>query len=445
MLKRTHRFTGGYQLFYKYLILIAFSNTLLASQADNYGLGGSTSGRVSGVTAEIENSHAAIYNPALLAAGFTTLFSFSTGVANTQFAPIQQVFVRDPKTNQLSVQDYQLENLQTTQWSLGYRYPFLLSERLNRMMGIGISLSGPYKTLRSFTGHTPDDFYSVRYGNSDSQFKATLGTAIELWPETIYFGAGLSLYLVGAGNADANLASDNPTGRMVFDVGLNSAWIFGLLGRWDLSTVALTYREAVNPMYEQNFEGIAPVAGNSVTVPVSVKSSLYYEPKQLQLEAQHDYEFLKVSLGVSYQFWDAYLPPILVTTTTDSSGNKTITQLPRQEFENTWNPRASVEVPWFNQRLSTSLGYQYRPTPLKNTNGTSNALDSNTHIVGLSIEHRVDKNIVLPWPFKWGLYGQYHFIEDRKIDKLESTATGAPNYTYSANSYTYGINLEARL
>ncbi len=433
------------QVQFKYLILIVFSASLFASQADNFGLGGSTTGRVSSVTAEIENPHAALYNPALLAAGFNTLFSFSTGIATTKFSPIKQVVVRDPKSNQLSVEDYNLENVNTTQWTLGYRYPFLLPEQFNRMMGMGISLSGPYKNLRSFTARSPDDFYSVRYGNSDSQFKATLGTAIELWPETIYFGAGLSLYLCGTGNADANLNNENPSSRVAFDVGLNSAWIFGLMGRWDLTTIGLTYHEAINPLFEQNFEGIAPVAGSTITVPVSVKSSLYYEPKQIQLEAQHDFEVIKASLGVSYQFWDAYLPPILITETVDSNGNKSITQLPRQEFENTINPRASLEVPWFNQKLITSVGYQYRPTPVKNISGTLNALDSNTHILGLSIEHRVDKNIILPWPIKWGLFGQYHFIEDRKIDKLESTAMGAPSYTYSANSYTYGISLEASL
>ena len=429
----------------KYLILITIYTSLFASQAENYGLGGSTTGRVSGVTAEIENTHAALYNPALLAGGFNTLFSFSTGISQTKFSPIKQVVVRDPKTNLLSVQDYNLENVQTTQWTLGYRFPYLLPEKINRMMGAGLSLSGPYNSMRSFTARTPDDFYSVRYGNSDSQFKATLGAAIELIPETIYFGAGMSLYLVGAGNADSNLTTENPSSRLVFDVGLNSAWIFGLLGRWNLSTVGLTYHEAINPQFEQTFEGIAPIGGSSITVPVSVKSSLYYEPKQLQLEAQHDFESLKISLGISYQFWDAYLPPILITTTTDSNGNKTVTQLPRQEFANTFNPRASIEVPWLNNQLVTAAGYQFRPTPVKETSSSFNALDSDTHIVGLSLEHRLEKNIILPWPIKWGLYGQYHFINDRKIDKLTSTYTGSPSYTYSANSYTYGISLEATL
>ena len=130
------------------------------------------------MNAEVENAHAALYNPALLAAGYRTLFSFSTAVNRSQVSPIKQVVIRDPKTNQLSVRDYELENVQTTVWTLGFNYPFLIPNVFSRMMGIGFALSGPYQKLRSLTSHAPDDFYSVRYGNSDSQFKATLGTAL---------------------------------------------------------------------------------------------------------------------------------------------------------------------------------------------------------------------------------------------------------------------------
>ncbi len=397
------------------------------------------------MNAEVENAHAALYNPALLAAGYRTLFSFSTAVNRSQVSPIKQVVIRDPKTNQLSVRDYELENVQTTVWTLGFNYPFLIPNVFSRMMGIGFALSGPYQKLRSLTSHAPDDFYSVRYGNSDSQFKATLGTALELWPDKLFFGAGLSLYLSGAGNADANLMPENPTGRMVLDVGLNSAWIFGLLGKFDSTTVALTYHEEINPMFVQSFEGLAPIGGSTVSVPVTVKSSLYYEPKKIQFEIQQVFSGFKTSLGVDYQFWKDYLPPILITETTDASGNRVVTALPRQEFQNTLNPRASIEVPWFNDKLITSAGYQYRPTPVKYTGGTLNALDSDAHIVGISIEHRLEENILLPWPVKYGLYGQYHFIKDRKIEKDGATTTGAPYYTYSANSYTYGISLQAEL
>jgi hypothetical protein len=420
------------------------STAALASQALNYGLGGMTSGRVNAVTAEPESAYSALYNPSLIAAAKRPLFAFGTSVAHTKYEPLRNVLLRSPVTGDLRPQDYELPGSTMTLWSVGFSYPFLFPA-LQRALGIGIALSGPFNKLRSFSSQGPDDFYSLRYGSSDSQFKASLSGSVEIIPEHLYFGAGVSFFISGAGNADTTLATDDPQGKMSMDVGLQSAAIVGLYGRIDEETGAgLSYHQAIDPTFTQKIDATVGVGNSRFRQPVLVRSSLYYEPHSFDLDAQKSFSFVKISLGLSYQLWREYRAPILITETTDSEGRRHVTQTPASNFENTFSPRVSAEVPLLEDTLFFAGGYQYRPSPVKDLSGISNVLDSNSHVVGLSFEHLLLPGEIIPIPLRWGISGQYHWLEARQVSKAGATV-GAPGYEFKGNTYTYGVFLQAEL
>jgi hypothetical protein len=412
------------------MFLVLSLSESFASQAQNYGLGGETSGRANGVLAEISNPYAALYNPSLLAAQPFSLFSFSTGIQQTRFQAPESL---------------KLKNQSLATWSMGFSLPFKLSHESDRQAGFGLTLSGPYKNLRTFSAYSPEDAFVMRYGASDSQFKATLGVGLELVEKTVYAGGGLSFYLSTAGAAEENIVGQNPTGRMALDVGLNSAAIVGLYAVGDKTQSALTFHQKLDPSFTQAIDGKISIAGSDVIhQPMLAKSSLYYEPQTLEIEGQHEFGDLKASVGIAYEFWGDYKAPILVTEARDNLGGTRTTQVPTVPLKNTWNPRVSLEMP-ISHSFTLSSGYQFRPSPVVDLSGPSHYLDSNTHVVGLSLAHPFKPNTLLPWPSRLGVYGQYHWLNSRKITKSSPSDSSPTEYTFQGNAAVYGICLQTAL
>ncbi len=434
--------------------ILTFNLRALATQDQTYGLGGASTGRVSGVTADVETPFAALYNPALLGAGTTPLFSLSTSAAGSSYAPFSQVLVDSPQYRtrdaRQRVDDYALPGSGSTLWTMGFTYPFSLPKYLGRRAGIGIVASGPFGKLRSFASGTPYEFSALRYGTADRQFKATLSTGVEIIPNHVYAGAGLSLYITAAGAADADVVTSNPTGRLNLDVGLNSSLVAGLYGRaklWNYDHAwSLVYRQAARPTFDQRFDGnVQVVEGASVALPLLLHTALYFEPQTIESDWQVNFGLLTASIGVSFQRWSAFEPSFLVLQSPDAQGRTRSTSMPSLPFTDTINPRASIDVPLLTNRWYASAGYQFRPSPLKDISGPANLVDSDTHVMGMAIRYRIPDNQIIPLPITLALFGQYHWIQSRQIQKNDPTFIGAPGYNFTGNAYTYGLSLQADL
>ena len=436
------------------LIFLGLSQALLrealASHDHNYGLGATSSGRVGGVTADRENPFAAVYNPALISTGDLPRFGFTTAIARAQYGTLKGVLVDSPdfrtETGVSETRDFQLPDSRLFLWAVGLSYPFRLPPAVGkRRVGLGVVLAGPFTKLHSFRSSTPYDFTALRYGTSDSQMKGTLGTSVELWPNRLYLGVGLSLFITAAGTAEATIAAENPSGRSALDVGLNSAAILGLTGGGGDDWVALVFRQKIAPTFVQKFVGKVQLAGeDTLYQPLLFQSTLYYEPHTFETEWQHDFGGVKASVGLSYQLWKGYQPSFLVASAPNAHGEVSSTRLPPLALQNTLNPRASLVVPLFTDRLVIAGGYQYRPTPVADLSGPGNLLDTNTHILGISVQHRLQKTAEFP-AFSWGLFGQYHWLKHRPVTKAAPDFVGAPHYDFSGSAYTYGISIQAEL
>lgn len=415
----------------------------MASQDQNYGLGGITTGRAGAVTAEPENPYAALYNPALLAAQKGPRLVISSAIARSSYNPFPSVLLDSPDfrtaTGARTTGDAQIASSDLALWSIGLSHPVWIP-RLVRRVGLGVVVSGPFNKLRTFQAGTPYDFASLRYGGSDSQFKGTLSAAVEIWPEKVFFGAGLSMFITSAGAAEATIAADNPTGRFALDVGLNTAAILGLYVVEGKSRASLVFRQEIAPAFEQRFIGKVQV-GRTDTLyqPMAFRSTLYFEPHTFEADLQHDFELATVSLGVGWQMWSRYQPSFLVASATRSDGIERQTEVPALRLKNTWNPRIAADFPLWNRLFTLSAGYQWRPTPLSDTSGSINLVDSDAHIFGLGFLHHFAEG------FSWGLAGQYHFRSRRSVSKPSNGLIGAPGYEVGGEAYTYGLSLQAEL
>lgn len=398
------------------------------------------------VTAEPGNPYAALYNPALLTAQNNSVFAFSTASAVASFAPIRGVRLASKEGRAGEPGDFRLPDSRLTLWSVGYGTAFDMPQWMDRRGGFGFTLSGPFEKLRTYSASTPQDFFPLRYGTSDAQFKATLSGAVEILPNTLSFGAGLSLYIVTGGNAELAVTGDNPTGRMALDVGLRATPLMGLYFEEGLTGASLVFREAVDPVFQQSFTGTVPLGGDTILKqPVLIKTSLYYEPRLLEGDLQHRFVFAKVSVGVTLQQWTKWQPAFLMAEVPDAGGTVHRTAAPTIGLKDTISPRASIEVPLISDRLIFAAGYQFRPSPVKDVSGPANPLDTDVHVVGTSFRHNIGEVEWLPFDLTWGLYAQYHWMKNRTVTKTAGAEVGSPGYTVQGHAYTFGISLGADL
>lgn len=424
-----------------------------ATQDQIYGLGGISSGRVGAVGAETELPFAAIINPATLAAGDVPAFALNVGAGQARPSVAGNVLLDSPTFRTRSGVERsgapELAGSSATLWGVGLNYPFNLPKWADRRAGFGIVASGPLGQLRRYASVTPYDFSMLKYGTSEAQFKVTTSLGLEILKKHFYAGVGTSFYLNAAGDAEAQVVADNPTGRLALDVGLSSAVVFGLFARLDSTPaphqLALVYRQAVEPTFTQRLEGTVQIlrAGGLVTVPAVLTANLYYEPESVELDWQKRWGEYNVSLGVAYQAWSKYRAPYVVVGAEDAGGTNRSTYVPSIALRDTLNPKAAVDGPLFATGFRWSLGYQYRPSAITDLSGDSNLLDVSTHVLGVSVRRAIPASEILPLPLEVGAYGQWHLFETTEVTKVSSSSIGAPGYKIQGNAYTYGISLQA--
>lgn len=432
------------------VLLLTLGLSSPASQDRNFGLGGETTGRVSAMTAEPETAFAALFNPGVLASQEATQLAFSTYASGVSYAPLGVVVSDSRKFRTETGEDRRdpvsLENSSSLLWSAGFTHPFRMPHFFSRKAGVGFVFSGPFEKVRTFRAMTPYDFRSLRYGNSDQQFKGTLSASLELWPETFYFGAGLSLFLSTTGAADAAITGDNPTGRLALDVGFNTAAIAGFYLRGEETSAGFVYRQEIQPKQKLTFDGKVQLGGQDVVEqPVLMQSTQYFEPGSLELDVQHRFPGLKVSAGLAWQQWSHYQPAFLVLTTKDADGTSHTTQVPALAVRDTVSPRVSLSVPLLRERLWVATGYQYRPSPLSDLSGPTNILDSNVHVAGVSASYSIPASENWFWPTTFSAYAQHHWLSRRRVDKADGAFVGSPGYDFSGTAYVAGVSLQADL
>lgn len=415
-----------------------------------FGPGGLSSARVGSVVADPQGEFAAYYNPALIAAQSQSRIGIATSFGSASFAPLSSVLTDSHlyRTQEQidTVGDYAVPGKSHAHWAVGYQYPFSLGPVWEgHRAGLGVTLSGPFSKVREFVSLTPYDFTPLRYGSAPSQFKAAVSGAVELLPSRLFVGVGMNFYVAVAGNGDANVLQENPTGRLAVDVSLNSRLTAGVyLVPSETFTCGFVYHQQINPRITQELSARAQILENTETfeIPYQMQASLYFEPHVLEWEMQKFSGPFTASAGLSYEFWNSYQPPYAVLTTRSREGAIQKTQYQPPPFRNTLNPRVSLS--YRTGRFVFAGGYRFRQTPLIDFSGPTNLLDSNTHIVGLGLSYEI-ASVASLIPLRASLYGQGHFFESVDVEKSNPDYIGAPGYRIGGHGFFYGLLLEAML
>lgn len=356
--------------------------------------------RVGGTHAEIEGSHSASINPSLLPTkplGSIQLSTFQTRLNISDTSP-------DTSQRNASLQSNFLR------WALSFEQPFLVRP-LKRKIGFGLSLTAPFDKVARFQAIAKGDSLIPRYGLRDQQFKSSAGLGIEVIPEKLYFGTSLSFFLNSLGSAEM-LLSESPSSRMNVDVAIQAAPVIGLFSQLGSVSTALVFREKIDPLLDQSVNARLQLNDkDAFEQPFLLKTYLYFEPKTLDWDLQTELSGpINFSLGASYEFWQDYESPLLLTETFSSEGEVYRTKALPLNTSNTFNPRTSLT--WRMGQLSLlNMGYQFRPSPFQQSSNRENSLnviDSPTHVLGLGFNQRFINDI--PWDL--GVFTQWHRMTD---------------------------------
>lgn len=329
-----------------------------------------------------------------------------------------------------------LAPVSSTLWSAHLSYPI-------RRATFGAALSGPFGEMRRFRASTPYDFVALRDATTDTQFKAALLGAVEIMPSTLYLRGGAQFFISSSGSAEAVIIGNNPTARFAADVGLNSAALLGLSYETQADEWGFSFRQEMAPKITQGFSGQIAI-GNLQTFeqPILFRSVLYFEPHQLEAFWRHDFGQFAVRAGVTYEMWSRYQPAFLTAETKDTRGNPVVTQVPTITLANTLNPEVSVSTETLLP-FSVGLAYRFAPTPLRDTSGPTNFIDSDLQRIRLRAATSL-KELGFP-SVRAELIGDFGWWSRKEVKKAQPNFVGAPGYTIQGERYRVETRLVVAL
>ena len=209
--------------------------------------------------------------------------------------------------------------------------------------------------------------------------------------------------------------------------------IVSIAKRFEDTTMYLTYQQEMK-------SNLKTVVNGEVTNPSiallnsSLSSMIFYDPHTFRLGGSTDFGDAELFFGVEYMMWSNYKTPIM---TVDKNAGVVVpsNNYEKLKIRDTINPRLGVKYNWTN-RWSTSLGAQYRMTPLEGDfSGAGNSIDANTVVGTGGLQYRM---VVFSKDVHLGASFQYHHLLDKKVTKTTGQENGNAGPKLGAPGYDVG-------
>ena len=285
-------------------------------------------------------------------------------------------------------------------------YALNLSRVINRQVVLAqeLSVDNNLRTLAEFDDSASPTGNFFRYGYTNLLLLTSIGANIYRW---IYVGYGIGAYLGAntamATNTDLAGHTSNSSISLLTNGKFSSVAGILLTPMDGMLTVGLTYREG-------HIFNLGPISANAnATVGGSTLSSLplnlYFKdgfvPTQWALGVGfRPSDRLRVLFDLTYYQW-SWLNKL------ESSGDYAKTGI-NLNMKDTYAPRLGVEVQPIDN-LFARIGYQYIPSPLHGSTGTSNWVDSPQQVWSLGAGYNLTP-LSPEYPVSIDAVYQYHYL-----------------------------------
>ena len=166
----------------------------------------------------------------------------------------------------------------------------------------------------------------------------------------------------------------------------------------------------------------------------AIDSMIFYDPHIFRLGGSFDFGDTEVFGAVEYQMWSGYKTPSINVSkvggvVVPSSNYEKITT------RDTINPRIGLKQELSN-RLSGSIGFGYRMTPLKGDfSGSGNSIDNNTYIMSTGLQYRI---VIWSKDVNVGTSLEYQQLEKKHVTKSDGQEDGSAGPKLGAGGYDIG-------
>jgi long-chain fatty acid transport protein len=247
----------------------------------------------------------------------------------------------------------------------------------------------------------------------------------------ISIGAGVSI------NSDANVSAETDVLAEPFYIRSEGKLPLNFSPHLGFLFTEKRYRLGISFRGEKS-DHIVTVLKDKLSGEVKEEATIVNSPAQTTLGASFlPVENILLSLDVSFVDWSNYTPPWANVT-----GEKISPLIAGEaKLKDTILPKFGIEYTLFNNRLALRGGYIFRQSPVPDQTGTSNLIDSDTHIFSCGAGYGFTVSGIQK-AIEIDLHFQYHLMTERETVKYDEANPVYPGYTASGNVYNAGITIK---
>ena len=375
------------------------------------------------------------YAPAVL--GFSDNFNVILQASSTatHFKPIDNITVTN-STN---------SNTAPTTGSARTAYSKFIGSALHvalpvggpRHLGtLGLSLFLPVGSLSETNSGDPFLPEYVMYHSRYQRTSAYINFA-KKWDDTLAFSVGALVGYQATADVKTNMSLNGANygswAKAQAKIDPSIGAIVSVVKRFENSSVYFAYQQEMK-------SNLKTVVNGEITNPSlalvnsSLSTMIYYDPHTFRLGVTMDFGSTEVYTGVEYMMWSNYKTPVM---NVDRNAGVVVpsSNYEKLQIRDTINPRLGVKYNW-TDRWSTSLGAQYRMTPLKGDfSGSGNSIDANTVVGTGGLQYRM---VIFSKDIHLGTTFQYHHLMAKKVTKTSGQENGNAGPKLGAPGYDVG-------
>lgn len=367
--------------------LIIIPVAAMAYQLDLYGISARSIALANAYSILSDGPEACYYNPGSLIESRSV-----RGLVGYSFAtPAFTVEQRDNQSRALTasetVKEAKLVN--TGQWlNLG------VSAGIKNRVFLGVLMQMPIDGAERRKWFSPDQPYYLNYDTGQFGWTIVPAIGVQVAPNV---GIGLAAHAIIDGSGDIQTgiplsggdAAASAKSKTYNKMDGQFAPIFGVYARpLEYLRVGATYRGQSYHYLHKNFsQVIDQETGAWADIEYEVKYN--FKPRTFVLAVSGDpAEFITVIGQLSWENWTGYEPPFPQMAITyhnmDNPPNAKAMPIPDQNFTDCIIPAIGVEGRP-SKHMNLDIGYSFRTNPVPMQTGTTNILNTPTHVLGLGL------------------------------------------------------------
>lgn len=418
-------------------LLTFFSRPLYASFADTFGASSSSIGMANQLSLSAQSAALNHYAPALLTLHESSSVELNFSAVKRNFDSIENIVVKNPTNN--ADTPLTQEGDVSTDYGNSYHSSLHTHIKLSERNSVGLSIYAPLGFLMEFNTGDPflPEYVMHRARYERTQFALNLARRFGNNKERPYaFSLGMHMGMQTAANTTFNAALSGTGFGSSSDTQTKAKPSLGVIAsvakKWSTQQISsLSYTQEMKNKLKVDTQGFT--ANPSIPFTAELSNMLYYDPHIFRF--MHEMKIAQWTgiFTLEYQDWGGYETPV---TRMQSFGGL----VSSDDFEQVQT--RSILIPaialhWqANESWGASLGYRYRPTPIRGDfSGPGNSIDTDTQIFALGAQYRVQQ-----LTFHLGM--QYHALKSLSVQKTDELEDGNPGRKIGDPGYRVGGDIQ---